>query len=165
MPTDKIKRSFVWLRKTLGIIDKTTLPGEVLGEVRPVMDLFGWDRLGEVSIFESPFTVAPGTAVTSTEVPEDVVRLVLFAAVRHTDPGVTHFLWLDKVMPGAQTLSLTPSPIDNGTFVPQGLGRHIILEPGSFLRGRSADALIGGALALDMNFIDVPIGEYVKGIG
>jgi len=165
-PSDKIKRSFVWLRKTLGIIDKTTLPGAVLGDVRPVMDLFGWDRLSDqAAIFESPFTGAPGTAVTSTITPLGVVRVVLFAAVRHTDPGVSHFLWIDKVVPGLQTVSMTPSPIDNLTNVPQGLGRYVILEPGSFLRGRSADALIAGALALDFNFIEVPAGEYVKGIG
>lgn len=166
MTTDKIKRSFVWLRKTLGIIDKTTLPGDVLGEVRPIMDVFGWERLGEPSEFISPFTAAPGNTVTSTLVPDTVVRLILFAAVRHTDPGVPHFLWIDKVMPGGATnVSLTSNPTDQLTSLPQGLTRRIILEPGSALRGRSLDALVGGALALDINFIDIPIGEYVSGIG
>lgn len=166
MSTDKIKRSFVWLRKTLGIIDKTTLPGEVLGGVRPVMDLFGWERLGEPSQFISPFTASPGNTVTSAVVPPDFVRLILFAAVRHTDPGVTHFLWIDKVMPvGGTTVSLVPSPTLQDTNVPQALARHVILEPGSALRGRSVDALVGGAIALDINSLDIPLGEYVKGIG
>lgn len=163
MATDKIKRNFVWLRKVLGIIDKTTLPGEVLGDVRPTMDLFGWDRLADVPEFASPFTAAPGTITTGPVTPEGFLRCYKHVAVRHTDTGVSHFLWIEKGLPGAVFVGLTAPNIEVPPLVPQAAPKWILVEPGAFLRGRTDIALVAGAIAMDMSFFDLPIGEYIPG--
>ena len=163
MAIDKIKRNFVWLRRVLGIIDKTTLPGEIVGEVRPTMDIFGWDRLFGPTEHDTSGVAAPATTVSGPVTPDDVLRVVLHASVVHTDTGVTHFLWIDKLMPiggfiVGMPVPLAAVPVD----VDVGTQSWIFLEPGSTLRGRADTALVAGALVLDINFIDLPAGEYIR---
>lgn len=163
MGIDKIKRNFVWLRQVLGIIDKTTLPGEILGDVRPTMDLFGWDRLGEASSFSASAVAAPGFLVNGPITPEGIVRLVLNASVRHTDAGVDHLLWIDKDMrgPSAQLVGVTTPYLALPTGVDASADHWIMLAPRHRLRGRAAAALVAGALTLAFEFIDLPQGEYI----
>jgi len=165
MARDKVKRAFTWLRTSLRIIDRTTLPGEILGEIRPILDTFGWDRLHEASSFASPFTAAPGNIVTGPVTPDDVIRVYLTAAVRHTDTGVSKFLWIEKSLPGNLTfVGVTPPTLAIPPQVPQALGRVIVLEPAARLRGRTDVNLVAGAIALDLNFIDLPFGEYIPAV-
>jgi len=162
MAIDKIKRSFIWLRQVLGIIDKTTLPGDVLGEVRVGMDVFGWERVGGVTLHDNSGAAAPATIVNGPITPDDVLRVYFHASVRHTDPGVTHFLWIDKLMPtGGGLIGVTTSNVAAPATVDQSADRWIYVESGARLRGRSGDALVAGALALDLNFVDLDIGEYI----
>jgi len=162
LPTDKIKRNFVWLRKVLGIIDKTTLPGEILGDVRPTMDLFGWDRLGEVTSFSTSFSAAPANSTAGAITPEGFLRCYFSGGVRHTDVGVDHFLWIEKIMPdAAQVVELTPATVAVPVTVPQALDRWVFCEAGARLRGRAGVNLVAGAIAMNLNFVDLPIGEYI----
>jgi len=158
---DKIKRSFVWLRQALDIIDKTTLPGQVLGEVRVGMDLFGWDRLQE-STHDNSGAAAPASTVTGPITPDGILRLVLHASVVHTDTGVTHFLWIDRAQPvGGAIVGITSPNVAVPVNVDVGATHWFWLEPGSTPRGRADVALVAGALVLDMLFIDLPFGEYI----
>lgn len=161
MALDKIKRSFIWLRDSLEIIDRTTLPGTILGEVRPVLDTFGWDRLVEPE-FVSQFAAAPANGVAGPVTPQGVVRVILTASVRHTDTGVDHFLWIEKLQTDITLIThITPPTIAVPVDVPQSLTRWIWCEPGTRLRGRSDINLVAGAIAFSFTFLDLPFGEYI----
>lgn len=162
MASDKIKRNFVWLRKVLEIIEKTTLPGVILGDVRPTIDTFGWDRLSEDPTFANTFDPAPAIEVDSATVPENVVRLYLHAAVRHTEPAVNHFLWIERVLPVELEIGVTQPNAAMPPTVPQGTDHWLLLAPGEFLRAKTDVTLIAGALALDVLFVDLPFGEYIR---
>lgn len=162
MARDKVKRAFIWIRSALRIIDRTTLPGEILGEIRPILDTFGWDRLREATELGTTFTAAPGVSTTGAVTPDDVLRVYVAGAVRHTDVGVNHFLWIEKVLRDtSQVIELTPPTLAVPVDVPQCLTRWIVVEPGARLRGVTDLALVAGAIALNLNFIDLPFGEYI----
>jgi len=84
MARDKVKRAFIWIRNYLRIIDKTTLPGEILDEIRPSIDTLGWDRLQE-PIFETvTVTAGASTEVQLSIVPEDEARYYMALSAFHT---------------------------------------------------------------------------------
>ena len=92
MAIDKIKRAFIWMRVALRITDKTTLPGDVLGEIRPILDTFGWDRRspessgpGDGPQTENNQSNLAGDVVTLSAVPEGVMRYVLYASASHDE--------------------------------------------------------------------------------
>lgn len=156
-----INRALMWLRKTLEITELTDSP-QVLSEVlRPTIDVFGWDRLSE-TVFDSPFVAAPGLTVNSDVTPDDVLRVYLHAAVRHTDAGVTHTLWIQKLANvGGISVGVTSPFLAVPVGVPIAAQQWILVEPGARLQGRAPIALVAGAIAMDLNFVDLPIGEYI----
>lgn len=162
MASDKIKRSLLWMRKTLGIIDKTTLPGEINGEVRPTMDLFGWERLENLQV-QRINAAAPLQVVVSGVVPPGVIRYVHAASVSHTDVGVTHEVSLVKRrQPNTLNVGI---PIDRSTISFEMFasmqGRTFIRE-GEFLLGQVVDAPAVGVLILTFFFVDIDPGEYIN---
>jgi len=161
---DKIKRNFLWLRRALGIIDKTTLPGDVVGEVRPTVDLFGWERLPEEQFLA---TVAgdPATAIASAATPANTLRIVYGASLEHTDTGVNHICWLIKRRnPGSIDVGLPTdrSDIDVGEFMSM-IGTTFLVE-GDFIIAEIIGAPVAGQLSLRLNVVDVDLGEYVPPI-
>jgi len=165
MPTiDKIKRNFLWLRRTLGIIDKTTLPGEVVGQVRPTIDMFGWERLPEEQ-FLATTAAAPGKAVASAATPDNTLRIVYAASLEHTDAAVSHTAWLIKRRnPGGIDVGL-PSDrqqIVVGEFMSM-IGTTFLVA-GDFIIAEVVDALVLGQLSLRLVVVDVDLGEYVPPI-
>lgn len=164
MAIDKIKRNFLWLRRTLGIIDKTTLPGEIVGEVRPIIDTFGWDRLPEEQ-FLTATAGQPATAIASADTPPDTLRLVYGASLEHTDTGVNHIAWLIKRRnPGALDVGLPTDrqDIDVGEFLSM-IGTCFLVE-GDFIIAEIIGAPVAGQLTLRLNVVDVDLGEYVPPI-
>lgn len=163
MPTiDKIKRNLLWLRKTLGIIDKTTLPGEILGEVRPTIDTFGWDRLGNLQV-ERVNAAAATSVVVSTVVPADVIRYIHAMSIVHTDTGVTHTVSIVKRrQPNTLNVGI---PTDRSTILPlqhvSMIGRTFITE-GEFILGQLVTATVAGQLTLTFYFVDIDRGEYIN---
>jgi len=168
IPSDKIKRSFIWLRKVLEITEKTTLPGQILGEVRPTLDTFGWDRYGEA--VASRFTGTNSSTATSTVVPEGICRLVTNASV-HVDNGALAFtLWLEVQEAqrgglGAFGIGIV-QPVLNAAagipFIKMGITRPLLLGPGDAISGHCQPASGAGQLVvLSVRAIDLPIGEYV----
>lgn len=161
MARDKIKRSFIWLRNSLELIDRTTLPGEILGEVRPTLDTFGWDRLKQ-NEFSTQFASAPANGVAGPVTPEGVVRLILTASVRHTDTGVVHFMWIEKLESVITEITHVTDPtVEKPVNVPESLKRWIWVPPGARLRARVLTNLVAGSVAFNFTFIDLPFGEYI----
>lgn len=165
MAQDKIKRSFVWLRKTLGIIDKTTLPGEILGEVRPILDTFGWDRLSEEVVL-SVNALFPAVAVASATPPVGTLRLILHASLEHGDAGVNHIAWiLKRRNPGGIDVGLSTdrADIDAGEFI--SITRATFLRNNEFIIAEMLGVPIAGNMSLRTFHIDLDPGEYLPPIG
>ncbi len=157
-----INRGFIWLRKVLQITEETESPSVLSEIVRPTMDVFGWDRLAEPREQDNSGAAAPASTVNGPVTPVGVLRVVFHCSVRHTDTGVTHFLWIDRLEAtgGALTGVTTPN-VAVPVTVDQSCDHWVFLEAGTRLRGRSDIALVAGAIAIDMVFIDLPIGEYI----
>lgn len=161
---DKIKRNLVWLRRALGIIDKTTLPGEILGEVRPTIDTFGWERLPEEQ-FLSTGAPDPAIAIASEPTPENTLRIVYAASLEHSDVAVNHVAWMIKRRnPGALDVGLPTDrqDIDAGEFLSM-IGTTFLVA-GDFIIAEILGAPVAGQLTLRLNVVDVDIGEYVPPI-
>lgn len=163
MARDKIKRSFLWLRKTLDIIDKTTLPGEILGEVRPTLDMFGWERLPEEQII-----FVAGTAVSikvSTSPPAGTVRLVLHCSLAPTGTGVGLTAILRKRNPAGTASVGLPTDRDaiEDDEVASMIG-HTFLTEGEVIVGEYVNPPVGGVSTLTLSVIDLPVGEYIPPI-
>ncbi len=158
-----INRAFSWIKKVLEVTEPTDVPDRVAPLVQPGMDVFGWERLAGPTTHVNAGAAAPASIVTGPLTPQGILRVVFHASVRHTDTGVVHFLWIDKLMPtGGGLIGITSSNVEVPVGVDQGLDRWIFLEPGCRIRGRAGIALVAGAIALDMNFIDLPFGEYIQ---
>ncbi len=158
-----INRALMWLRKTLEITEETEAP-QVLGELlRPTIDVFGWDRL-TVQEYISTSAAAPAASVNTATTPVDVMRLYLNASVRHTDTGVAHQMWIEKIAVGSLLFMgiVNSQPAEIPVGVRFGIDRWIWCEPGTRMRAQSSIALVAGALAFEVNFIDLPFGEYIQ---
>lgn len=163
MARDKVKRAFIWLRDSLRVIDKTTLPGEILGEIRPTLDTFGWERLGGPLQLESNTSGLGSNGNVLTPVPEGIMRYVVYASCSHNDTVSSLTLSLQVRHPvGPTDFGIAPAIDILQAPVRLGLDRRILLAPGQQLACFSTPAP-GGAFALTvrMLFIDIPVGEYI----
>jgi len=174
MATDKVKRAVIWLRTAFRITDKTTLPGEILGEIRPTVDTFGWDRLnpqssgpGNGPTSESVLGPLANAVVSLAAVPEGTMRYVISASMETNDPGLIAMMRFEVVSEGIAMGLQAPFFINaNGFNVRIGLERHLVLEPGDVFRMVSEPAP-GGAFrnTVRMRFVDLDFGEYIAPIG
>ncbi len=168
-----INRGLQWIKKVLEVTEIATVPTQVLPEVRPTIDVFGWDRLSEV-VQEQANNTATQT-VQGTVVPEGVVRLVVLASVNHRELllATTRTLWIEivhqaqgglgQVRVGLVRPLLVPGDGDPGIDVP--LQRWIVMNPGDRLVGKSAPATgVGIGLNLNQSFVEIPVGEYVPSL-
>jgi len=173
MASDKVKRALIWLRTAFRITDKTTLPGEILGEIRPTVDVFGWDR-------RNPQSSGPGAgpvvlAITglpvsdilvSPAVPEGVMRYIIYASMSHNDSAGL-VLSMQVRTPGNVDVAINAPPGGSNFTIPEqpyrvGLERSILLEPGESLMVRSIPPpAIGLTLFLTQKFVDIDPGEYM----
>lgn len=171
MATDKVKRALIWLRTAFRITEKTTLPGEILGEIRPTVDVFGWDRFdpnsagaGSGPEIENANGGLATNIVLLGVVPDGVARLVIYASMSHNDPaGAT----MAMIVRGAGVdLAIATTPI---AILPEPirfpLERQILLQPGEQIIAVSAVAPAAGTrLNVRYKFVDLDPGEYVPPI-
>ncbi len=158
-----INRSLMWLRKVLQITEETDSP-RVLSEIlTPAIDVFGWERY-----FEAQFATFAGAAATSSVVslptPADVLRVITGASVESTDPA-SLTMWIAKrTEPGSVQFGVSaPTVAVAGIQCP--LKRRVIVPPTERLVGRSVPAPAAAtALTIRLEFIDIPIGEYLKSL-
>lgn len=162
MAIDKIKRAITWIRKSLDITEKTTNPGTIDGNIRPTIDAFGWERLPqtELTSVSSPSgtSVDFGAAFTDTQ----SIRLIMKASFRHTDTGVTHSVSIIKrLSSGGAEVGL---PLDRPTIIVGEIASmigHTYLIAGQILQFQIVTALVAGAIAANIEFVDIPRGEYI----
>lgn len=166
MATDRIKRAITWIRKTLEITEKTTLPAEILGEIRPTLDAFGWEKYGDA--VNANFSIVNSALISSSVVPENTFRLITEASI-HANSALAFTFWIELVhsTPTALRIGLTrpflmPAASAN---VPVALERPILLGPGDSLRGNSLPTTgVGEILVLRTRSIDLTIGEYMPAV-
>lgn len=169
MARDKVKRAFIWIRNSLRIIDRTTLPGEILGEIRPGLDVFGWDRLSPAPAGEG---IGPTDAnaqgslaadiVALAAVPEGVMRYVFRASCSHDDPVVGGLTLSIQVRNGSIDVGLNPSAVVEAQPIRHGVERSFLLEPGEQLICRSIPAPAAAQrIFIRYRFVDIDFGEYV----
>jgi len=169
MARDKVKRAFVWMRNSLRIIDRTTLPGEILGEVRPTIDTFGWDRLAPGSAGEGAGPTAENAqgglasnSVLLSVVPANVMRYVIFLSGSHDDPVAGGLELSFQLRTAGIDIGIAPSRVTAANPVRMGLERNIVLIPGQQLLLRSVPTpAVGERLFLRMRFVDIDFGEYI----
>jgi len=160
MARDKVKRAFVWIRKTLRIIDRTTLPAEILGEIRPTLDTFGWDRLASTE-FATASSPGATTLVQLAAVPEDEAHLFVAAHVTHDDPVGSKDITLMLEDLGGNRTALTTTVGPNASFF-IALLRPILVAPGARLIGVSRNAIAGGSnFVIAGLFARLDVGEYI----
>ncbi len=172
MARDKVKRAFLWLRQTLRIIEKTTLPGEILGEVRPTIDTFGWDRLNPQSsgpgigpTNENAQGALAADSVTLTGVPQGVMRYVIFLSCSHNDPVAGGLELSMQIRTGGIDIGIGESRVIAANPVRNGITRNILLAPGELLVCRSVPApAVGTRLFIRYRFVDIDFGEYIPAI-
>jgi len=175
MAEDKIKRAFVWLRQTLRITERTTLPGAVLGEIRPTIDTFGWDRrspqpsgVGNGPINENAQGGLAADTVLLSIVPAGIMRYVLYLSYSHDDPAANLALSVQIRTGGPATIDigLDPQVTDAAPNpVRQGFNRPLLLEPGTRLLLRSSPAPAAGQrLFIRYRFVDLDFGEYIQAL-
>jgi len=170
MAEDRVKRAFIWLRKTMRITDKTTLPGAILGEIRPGIDTFGWDRLAPESAGEgvgptnenAQSNLATDSVVLSA-VPTGVMRYVIRASCSHNDPVAGGLELSMQVRSGGLDVAITQSRPIAANPCRNGLDRNILLAPGEILLARSTPAPAAGTrIFIRYQFVDIDFGEYIR---
>ncbi len=158
-----INRSLMWLRKVLQITEETDSP-RVLSEIaQPSIDLFGWDRLAAGAQGENATGAATSDFVGLTAVPEGTMRYVILASMSHDDPvagglSMSFIMRVDglDIGIGPPAIGLLAEPVRAG------LGRPILMEPGSFLIARSTPApAVAQAINIRYRFVDIDFGEYI----
>jgi len=166
--TSGINRAFSWLKKALQITEKTVAPDSLLFDVRPTMDLFGWERFTEI---EGNNASATNTfQVDGSTVPVGVLRYVLGASVETDAAVVTETIWLELVEETSALVGLIQPflaiPRDGaGREVKAALMRPIVMKPGDFLRGKCNPVLAAGeAITIREIFVDIPVGEYIPAV-
>jgi len=162
MAIDRLKKNIAWLRKTLEIIDRTTLPGTIVGEIRPVLDALGWDLIQET---ERAATTAGGSTQVARLPPVDAgeAHLFLSCSTNHDESAVSHILNLNYRDPDG-----TESGVSDGAAVidevPVVLKRPFLVLAGARLTAFSADAIpVASNLFIRGHFIRLDIGEYIPG--
>jgi len=163
---DKIKRAITWIRRALQITERTTAPGEVSGLILPTIDALGWERFENDVQSASSFGVNV-TETTTPPVPEGILRLILDASIETTNDVIGFTLWIEVEQPNELPIGIMrpfDTPISPGITIRGGIEKTLILSPGDVMNGRAAPQTgVGSDLVLRTRFIDLPIGEYVRG--
>lgn len=146
----------------------TPLVSDLSEIISLVADAYGSHRYAELRV-DSAGQAGPTNEVQSSNgaVPPNMVRFIPFAHVRHNDP-VARTIWLAVRIPFGATnfdIQVGDANYSASTDRTLGLGRPIVLPPGSQLFGKSRT---GEAIAITFTFtlehswIDIPIGENVR---
>ena len=166
MPTtDKIKRAFTWLRKSLEITEKTNLPGTIDGEIRPILDAYGWDLL-QLPEQARLVTAGPTLVTRLAPVPAGEAHLFISCDLVHSDGAATHAIWIQlRAADGTESVVMkVGDPLLRADSVPASMGRPILVPAGARLFGQSLDSIpIATTFVIRGHFIRLKVGEYVQG--
>ncbi len=161
-----INRGLMWLRKTLQVTEETDSPRVLSEQLRPIIDVFGWERLNETTNLTTTSAVDQST-ISAPAVPDDVLRLVLEANVETTESTLAFTMWIDHLDGDSNVTVGVMRPIDipiSAIIIRCAMQRQIIMSPGDRLVGRCTPASgAGDTLSIRQRFVDLPIGEYIRG--
>jgi len=165
---NKIKKAITWIRKSLEITEKTTLPGSILNDIRPSLDVLGWDRYST-----GMRSSTNGGANTDTRqagvVPADTMRLYLGISGETDDPANAFTHWLEAIEPeDSDPVALTQPvllPVSAVVIRVGGLPKPLLMPPGGVVQARCSPATtLGIVLRINTMFVDIPLGEYMKSL-
>jgi len=160
----RIKRAILWIRRALEITDKTDVPETIVNIVNPTLDVFGWERLTTRQAVQTA-TGAPTTTVFTAAFPitdPPVIRFIIQASITHFEAAVTRKVWLNKRQPSPVVeVGIPIDRVEIETNEKASMIGNTYIEQGEFLVGRTATALIASSFAIETEFIDLPIGEYI----
>lgn len=155
-----INRALMWLRKTLEITEETESPQVLSETVRPVIDVFGWERLAEGQILQ---TAAAATGEVLSGAPAaGIIRLVLHCSVLLTGSGVgvTAIMRKRNLTSGAHVgLPLDRESMEDDEVTSM-IG-HTFLVEGDAIVAAYVNPPAGGTSTLSLSVIDLPVGEYI----
>ena len=155
-------RPFEWVAKVFQSFRDRPLPASYKTEVQPVFDVFGTERVGQFQI-DTALGALGGLEAFGTKVPGDRYRFYLSAHAFHSDFGISHHMWFNRVLPDP-ALGFPSMAFDTGSIFATPAfqlfaTRNVTLPP----EGRiSVQSAVIGALArlfLVTVFIEYPIGE------
>jgi len=158
-----VKRSILWLRRTLRITEKTTLPGEISGQIRPTLDALGWELVQETE-HVAVNVLGPGSSLTLFPVvPANEAHLYFAATGHHSDGGGSHSLMLNILSAASLVTGLIPTT-SVASLDTVAIQRPILIPAGATLRLTSQDAIPAlTSFFLTGEFIRLNAGEYVPG--
>ncbi len=169
MARDKVKRAFVWIRQSMRITQRTTLPAEILSEIRPGLDTFGWDRRSPSPSGEgngpqdenAQSNLATDTVLLSA-VPAGIMRYVIYCSYSHNDAATRLALSLQVRVSGLD-MAIDPPVITDENPIRVGSLKPILLEPGAILLARSFPAPgVASRIFIRYRFVDLDFGEYIR---
>jgi len=165
MPSERltrIKRAILWVRKSLEITERTDVPETIENIVRPTLDVLGWERLVESTIIQTAAGAPTTTVFTASFTDPETIRYIVKCSLTHFEAAVTRTVWLNKRQEGP--VFEVGLPIDRVSIMTNEKSSMIgttYIERGQALVGRTATALAAGSFAIETEFIDIPIGEYI----
>ena len=150
----------IWMRRALGIIEKTTLPGEIVGEVRPTLDTFGWDKLSEPER-QSVQVVGTIFEVSLPPAGDDELLYVFAVDVVHTDGVSAKDIGIFLVDDTGLETSISTTIGLSANFH-RSVGFPVVVPPRFLLRARSRNAIITPSLfTISALFVRLDVGEYI----
>ncbi len=157
-----INRALMWLRRTLEITEQTDSPQVLSEELRPVIDVFGWERAAN-PVHQIRSNPGATTAVALDAVPEGEAHYFLSCAISHDDPVGSKDMTILFADRNGLVSQLTSTAGVAANFF-RVIERPILVGPGARLQGLSRNAIAGGSnFLIQCHFIVLPIGEYFSG--
>ncbi len=160
----RIERAITWISRALTANrDGNPVPAGFIDFILPNVDIFGSQRMEEVE-----FATVVGTLGSveefHTTVPADRIRHYLSMSYTHDDP-VPRFLVPGRIIPTAtgfpfasfrDQVSMEPN-INNAV-------RNIVVGPLHRIALRANAMAAGSRMSLSVLWMEMPIGEYTRGV-
>lgn len=160
MSRSGINRALMWLRKTLEITEETESPQVLSEKLVPMIDVFGWSRLGD-QVFIATAAAATGE-VLSASPPTGILRYVLHCSVLLTGSGVGVTPIIRKRGASGASVGL---PLDRESMEDDEVASiigHTFLTEDDFLVAAYVNPPAGGTSTLTLLVVDLPVGEYIQ---
>ncbi len=160
----RIERAITWIARALTANrDGNPVPAGFIDFILPNVDIFGSQRMEEVQI-ATVIGVAESIEESHSPVPEGRIRFYLSMSYTHDDP-TDRALIPGRIIPtatgfpfaGFRDQMVVPT---NRTFAVRG----VTVGPGSRIAVRSNAMGVGTRMSLTVAWIEMPLGEYTRGI-
>ncbi len=159
----RIERAIRWMAKSLTANrDALPFPRGMTDQINPVIDIFGSQRIAEHQV-ETVQGALAGIEVFHGPVPADRIRFYLSNSYEHDDPIAR------RILPGRIIPTDAGFPfaaMRDGLLTNPGISfavRDFIIGPGAFAATRANLMGAGARLTMTVVWVEMPLGEYVRG--